>query len=289
MSKNRKDGIRVNKIDSMHAIMPHLMPNRCDAEVSIIEKIDITELVKYIEELNKKIEYKTTIFHAIITALGKTIYNRPLLNRFIAGKKYYDRKEISFSFVAKDKFEDHAEERLIILHTKDNMNINNISKYLFDKIKSTRKQGTNEMNDTLSFVTKWPVCIVSFIMWCFRKLDFHGKVPKSISDTDPNYTTVLISNLGSIKANACYHHLNNYGTNSIMITVGEIHKENITDEKGKIKTRDFVNIGFTIDERIADGFYFAKSIKLFKYILENPIILEDEISKDVVYEKEERN
>src|SRR5574344_1323608 len=127
MSKNRKDGIRVNKIDSMHGIMPHLMPNRCDAEVSMIEKIDITDLIKYIDNLNENIDYKTTIFHAIITALGKTVYNRPLLNRFIAGKRYYDRNKINFSFVSKDKFEDHAEERLIILNTKNDMNINNIS------------------------------------------------------------------------------------------------------------------------------------------------------------------
>ena len=29
-----------------------------------------------------------------------------------------------------------------------------------------------------------------------------------------------------------------------------------------------------VDERIADGVYFAKSIKLFEYILQNPELLE---------------
>ena len=37
-----------------------------------------------------------------------------------------------------------------------------------------------------------------------------------------------------------------------------------------------MNIGVTLDERIADGFYFAKSIQLADYIARNPkILLED--------------
>ena len=47
---DRKDGTLIRNIDGFHFIMPHLMPNRCDAEVYIEEKIDVTELVKYIDE-----------------------------------------------------------------------------------------------------------------------------------------------------------------------------------------------------------------------------------------------
>ena len=93
-------------------------------------------------------------------------------------------------------------------------------------------------------------------MWIFRKLDYYGLVPKSISDTDPNYSTVLLSNLGSIKTNCCYHHLNNYGTNSVVSTIGVIKEKNVLDKQGKVKTRKYVDISFTLDERIADGIYF---------------------------------
>ena len=43
-----------------------------------------------------------------------------------------------------------------------------------------------------------------------------------------------------------------------------------------------LDIGITIDERIADGFYFAKSLKLLEYIFENPDTLED--SADTLYD-----
>jgi pyruvate/2-oxoglutarate dehydrogenase complex dihydrolipoamide acyltransferase (E2) component len=109
-------------------------------------------------------------------------------------------------------------------------------------------------------------------------------MPAFLADVDPYYTTVLIANLGSIKCGAPYHHLTEYGTNSIMVTVGEIHKTNTLDADGKILTRDFVDLGITIDERIGDGFYFAKSIKLMKYLIANPKFLEAEFKEEVNYD-----
>ena len=123
----RKDGMRVTNLDAVHKIMPHLMENRCNAEVYSYETIDVTDLLKYLDKLNKNSEQKITLFHAVVTAIAKTIYNRPLLNRFIAGKRFYDRNYISISFVAKNKLEDNAEERLIILKTNYNMNLFDIS------------------------------------------------------------------------------------------------------------------------------------------------------------------
>lgn len=275
----RKDGTRVTKLDSLHKMMPYLMNNRCDSEVYSIERIDVTELLNFIEEQNKDRENKITLFHTIVTAMAKTVYNKPLLNRFISGKRFYDRNNVSFAFVAKNKLEENAEERLIILKTQYNMNLNDISNKILEEVTKTRSENSNEMNDTLGFITSFPRFIIELIMKAFRAMDYFGIVPKSISDTDSNYATVLLSNLGSIKCDCCYHHLNNYGTNSIVSTIGVIKEEKV----GK-SVRKYVDVSFTLDERIADGFYFAKAIKLFKYILENPTLLNDELSEKVQIE-----
>ena len=268
----RKDGKLVKNIDSTHKIMPFLMANRTEAEVYMTETFDITKLMEFIEEKNKDNENKITLFHAVIAAFSKTIYNRPLLNRFVAGKRFYDRYDISFGFIAKNKFSDNSEERLVILKIKEDMKLQDITNSIIKKVQKTRKENTNEMNDTLGIVTWFPRPITSFIMWIFRKLDFYGLVPKSISDGDLNYATVLISNLGSIGCDSCYHHLNNYGTNSIVATIGTIKE---------VKNKKIVDISFTADERIADGFYFAKSIKLFKELLENPKYLEHVLNEKI--------
>jgi pyruvate/2-oxoglutarate dehydrogenase complex dihydrolipoamide acyltransferase (E2) component len=68
-----------------------------------------------------------------------------------------------------------------------------------------------------------------------------------------------------------------------MITVGVIHKEPKVMEDGSIRVRDVMNLGFTADERIADGFYFARSLKLAEYILTNPSLLDIPLSEEIDY------
>ena len=108
-------------------------------------------------------------------------------------------------------------------------------------------------------------------------MDNHGISPKALTEGDTNYATILLSNLGSIKTNSVYHHLNEYGTNSVVITIGTIR-----EEKGMKK----IDITATLDERIADGFYFAKSIQLAEYIAKNPeLLLEDFQTKVEIEDK----
>ena len=45
--------------------------------------------------------------------------------------------------------------------------------------------------------------------------------------------------------------------------------------------RETVDLGFTLDERIADGYYYARSVKLIKTLLENPELLEQPANEEV--------
>ena len=55
-------------------------------------------------------------------------------------------------------------------------------------------------------------------------------------------------------------------------------------EDGTWQARDVINCTFTIDERLADGFYFAKSLRIAKYMLEHPESMTDPISQPVPVE-----
>lgn len=55
--------------------------------------------------------------------------------------------------------------------------------------------------------------------------------------------------------------MNNYGTNSIMIAIGTMHKAEKIAADGTRQVRDVVELGITLDERVADGFYFGRSLK----------------------------
>ena len=241
--------------------------------------------MKYIEKKNATGERKVTVFHCVIAAVIRTIMMRPLLNRYISGKRYYMRNEISLGFTVKRQFEDHAEETLMIYRPKDEENLEAITDRISPKVKSIRKEKKGQsVDDILNIVKKLPKPIMNLFMFFMRTVDVLGLMPKSFSSVDTNYCTVLLSNLGSIKCDAVYHHLNNMGTNGIVITIGEIHKEVMVDENGEQVVRDVVSLGVTLDERIADGFYFARSLKLVKHLFKNPELLDKTFKEEISFE-----
>lgn len=276
-SKKRKDADLIKPNDSIGAIVPFIMPKRCDAEVSSKVDIDVTELVKFVDSQDEeKLGYKMTYFHALAAVFAKTFYNREALNRFVKNKRLYQRKKVTFAFIAKNKLTDKGEERIICLDIDKNDNIMTLSRKMAVDVFKVRSEGTNDMDGILKFFTGLPNFILNGIVRFIFFLDRKGINPKSLTEGDTNYASLLLSNLGSIKTNSVYHHLNEYGTNSVVVTIGTIREE---------KGRKIVDITATLDERIADGFYFARSIQLADYIASDPKLLLEDFEKKVEIEK----
>ena len=284
MRNRRIDGDRINNLDGFHSIVPYVMPKRTEAEVSSRESFDVTDLCSYMKERNAAEGINIKLFHAFCTALARTIYLRPKMNIFIAGKRFWQRKDITLSFVVKRKFEDASEESLMFLKVEPEMNIDSISKLILGDVEKVRRENTNDLGKTMDFVGKLPRILLEIVFGVIRLLEYWGIVPFSIMKGDPNYSTALLSNLGSIKAGAPYHHLSNYGTCSMMITIGTLHKERRRMEDGTEQERDILDATFTIDERIADGFYYAKSLRITRFLLEHPEYLAENISSPVPVE-----
>lgn len=284
---DRRDGKLLRDIDGMHLIMPMIYPNRCDNEAFISERIDLTNIDKYIADYNSKDpEFKLTLFHVIVASVMKLLVLRPKLNRFIANKNLYQRNNYSASFVVKKQFNDSSEEGMAFLYATEDSTLETLHDELYKQIKREKSSGSsNSTADTLDFFTTIPRFLVKFIIWLLRQLDRHGIVPQSIIAADPYYASVIFSNLGSIKLRSGYHHLTNWGTTSIFVVVGEMKKRVFLRDDGTEEYRNSVDLGLTIDERLADGYYYSKSIRLLKYILENPECLEQPFSTPVDFEK----
>ena len=86
-----------------------------------------------------------------------------------------------------------------------------------------------------------------------------------------------------MKLHSGYHHLTNWGTNSVFVAVGEIKNRPFFDEEGNMTMKNSVDIGLTIDERLADGYYYSKTVKLARYLLEHPELLELRAAQPVEY------
>ena len=108
---DRRDGVRVRDIPGLNVLLANLYPRRTDSEVFLHQEIDVSELLKFLEMKNgPDAPYKTTMFHCFVTIVARVLMERPHMNRFIQGRRFYQRKDISISFVAKRRFSDHSEE-----------------------------------------------------------------------------------------------------------------------------------------------------------------------------------
>jgi len=273
--KDRRDGRYVRDLDGMHIIMAHLYPRRTACEAFINEKVDLTNILAYLEQKNSgSAGIKNTIFHVIAAATAKMLILRPHLNRFIAGRRYYQRDEVTLAFVVKRKFSDNGGEGLLVLPYTHKSTIDELAARVVKEAEKNREGDLGESMDAANFIARLPRFMIAFFVRILRILDFYGRVPKSLTSGDPNYASLFISNLGSIKLNVAYHHLNDWGTNSIFMTVGEKHLSRFYTEDGQAELRPALDVGITLDERLADGYYYARSTRLLKYLLQNPQLLE---------------
>ena len=277
---DRRDGRFLRDEDPMHLFMPYLLPNRADNEAVLTETIDLTALLQYINDKNSgNPDFKYTMFHGLCAALGKTIAQRPKMNRFIQGRRLYERKGISLSFVVKKQLNDDSREALAIV-SFDGQSQRTSMEQIYEQVRHIvqgvrQADQTDGATDVMAVLTKLPRPLLRLVVAGLHFLDYYGWMPKSLSDVDPYYRTVFISNLGSIKLSADYHHLTNYGTNSFFVVVGEMHKRPFFAPDGSYSMRDAVELGLTIDERIADGAYFSGSLRLLRYLLANPALLDE--------------
>ena len=274
---------RVKDITGMQQICIDLKPDRCDSDVYINQKMDVTKLVEYMDK-RKKDGDDITYFHAFVTAIGKVFYNRNKLNRFVSNRHIYEHNDVVVSFVAKVSFDDKSEEMMIMVPIEANDNIDTISKKIssyVDKVRNSNNLEKEGANDAIDIVGKLPnglrIPLVGILKWMDKK----GILPKFLVKDNLYYSSIIVSNLGSIRCGAIYHNLTCFGTCSSLATIGEIKNEDVHHDDGTEEIRKICEFGINLDERIADGYYFAKSVKLLQYIFDNPELLEEDASQKI--------
>mgnify|MGYP002317081450 CR=1 FL=1 len=247
-----------------------------DATTKLVDMSAVEEFVK--KKNADSPDFKYTMFHVICAAVAKVLYDRPKMNYFYAGNRLYERNEISFSFVVKRQFNDMSSEALAIIKLDKDSDVSSLEQ-IYGKVKKfvthvRSENKTDGTTDIISMLVKSPRPIMKFIISMLNFLEARDWLPNDLVEFDPYHSSVFISNTGSIKLSAQYHHLTNWGTNSFFILVGEKHLHPFYDENGNITMKNALELGLTIDERIADGTYFAKSIRLLRKLLQNPELLE---------------
>lgn len=267
----RADGKKLKHIDPMYKIVPHIMTKRYDSMNMITIDVAYEPMQNYI---NKKRKEGVAMSHmaVLIAAYLRTCAQYPALNRFIMNKKVYARNEYSVSMVVLTPGTDgeETESKMYFEPTDTIFDVNNkINNFVEENRNAPKDNGLEKFMSAILSIPGLLTVGISFL----KILDRLGLLPKSIIDISPFHNSLVISNLISIRTNHIYHHVYEFGTTGIIITMGNLRE--VPKRKGdNIVFEKSMPLGVVMDERICSGYYFARAFRTMQKYLRNPELLE---------------
>ncbi len=273
--RDRPDGTFI-KVPSFKKVLTYTCPTRDESSLYFKERLEIENAIKLLLEKNKgkSAEDRISIFHLIVAAYIRTVVERPQVNTFVSGHKFYQRNEISFSLVAKKEMSDEGIEGLVKVKFSPMDTIEQVAARMKKAVLVGKSDKGSSSEREVDFLMSLPQPITSLVMWLYKLLDTNNLMPGFMIDNDPSYSTALITNLGSIGVDGVFHHLFNWGNSGVIMAIGKVKKVPLYDTRTaeERKTR-VLDIYFTLDDRLADGTYYCNSLKTFKKYIEQPELL----------------
>ncbi len=244
------DGVRA-QVPPYRRMMPFLMRGRNESAVYFEQTLDVSRALPWLEARGAK------LFPLVLHALATMLHDRERVNRFIAGRRIYQRKGVFLSFAAKKKLDDEAPLATIKREFPRGESFAQLTSALAGEVGEARSDRPSHVDKELGILLRLPAFLLAFAIALLDRLYRWGLAPRSLVDTDPMYTSAFVANLGSLKIDAAYHHLYEHGNCPLFVTIGQIHDGRVT-------------LRYTYDERVEDGHYCAGALELVRQRVEDP-------------------
>lgn len=276
--KRRPDGTYLRDLPPLRRVMPYLMRTRTESVVYFPMRIEVDGLLAWLATTNAERPRgeHVTLFHVFLTAVARTMRLRPQTNRFVAGRRTYQREEISISFVVKQGMRDESEEseaRIVLSGTESVDDVRHLVDDVVHRERAAVERGGDDR--LVDFFASWPRPVLTGIAAGLRWLDHHNLMPRALVEAIPLYTSVYVVHAGSIGIDPPFHHLYETGTASAFVSIGRVSAQPVVDEAGAVVARQCLDVVYTLDERAADGFYFARTAEVIRRLVAEPELLAD--------------
>ena len=268
MFGRRRDGT-LAKVAPYRRIMPFLLRGRNESIVLFEQQLDMSRAQPWLEAWNARTGARATVFHLVLHAIGRVLHERPHLNRFVAGRRIFDRRGVFLSFVAKKAMRDDAPLATVKRAFAAGERFAAMVAALTADVQVARSDALSKVDKELDLFLRFPGFLLAASVRLVRWLDAHGLAPRALIGDDPLYTSAFVANLGSLKIDAAYHHLFEYGNCPLFCTVGKLAPGPIVVD-GAVAVRPLLVLRYSYDERIEDGFYAAAGLALVRSWIEDP-------------------
>ena len=294
MFKKRSDGYLVKGLDTISKAGPFFMPTRIESQNTCFNPVRCEALDEFIAR-EKRAGNSFSYTHFVIASLVRLFYLRPKLNYFVSHNVIYEHKNIEVCMVIKKTLKDDGEEVTLKIPFTGRESIFEVKEKLDKEIEANlslnaEKYDTTKKAGALNMLPNWGFRL---FMKLARFMDRHNILPKSLIKASCFHCSVFVTNLKSLKIDAINHHLYEFGTCSLFVAMGKEKMVPVVEGNKELKIGKVMNIGINMDERVADGFYYAKSLRMWNDMFANPDCLKqampDDGSKKMVIKKKRKS
>ena len=284
---DRRDGRLLRSLDAFTKFIPFIMKTRNDASNQFMDKVEVTELDRWLRAKRVEGWKGLGMLHVFVAAYVRVVSSRPAVNRFVSGQRIYARNNIEVVMAVKRSLTDDGSETTIKILLDPNDTVFDVYRKMnakIDEIKADDGEGNNT-EQVANALCKLPRIVLRFAIWLLNLLDYFGLLPQSLLDASPFHGSMIVTDLGSLGIPPVYHHIYNFGNLPVFLAFGAKHRDVELDKTGTPVERKYMDYTVVTDERICDGYYFATSFKYFKYYLRNPELLEsppETVEEDVL-------
>ena len=270
----RTDGINVSKtLDPMVLFTPLIMPTRCESMNNVIYPAEYEPMASYIRQ--QRVQGNNISFQTIMAAaFVRTLKKYPYLNYFVMGKRVFRHRDICLSLIVlRDTPDGSIKEAAVKVYCDPDDTIKDIARKFEEQVAIAKKvtEG-NGTSDFASALLRIPV-LPNLVVLMARALDRLGIMPRWLERISPFHCSMFITNMMSIGLPAIHHHLYNFGTCSIFLSLGKPERQTVTSG-GQAVRRLMIPMGIVTDERICGGAEYAMGVHAFLQYLQHPELLE---------------
>ena len=277
----RPDGYKVKNADPMYMLIPYFLTKRYDAMNMTTMEIPVEPMKAYINARRRE-GVQLTHIGLVLAAFVRTVAEFPLLNRFIGGKKVYQHKDLTVSMVVLRPGGGDVMSKLYFDPSDD---VFEVQRKIDDFVDDNRVNEDQLLDKAMKILLHIPG-LMGAAIGILRFMDRHGLLPNALVRVSPFHASLLISNLASIRSNAIFHHVYDFGSTSIALTMGTQKEEPKRGPGGAVGFERCIPMGVVMDERICNGLYFSQAFSRFRSYLADPVKLEGKPAFEVLTMKQ---
>ena len=274
---DRSDGRKIRTLAPMAQITAFFQVERNTCSNLFEESFEISHVERYIRQKRREGMTDFGLTHVLLAAYVRGLCKYPQLNRFISGQKVYSRGEdIQYCMVVKKEMTIDSPDTSIKVHLNRKDTAEDVYKKLnaaVEEVKASQELDSG-IDNLIGLLNLIPGVVLKFTVWLLKLLDYFGMLPKFLLELSPFHGSLFFTSMGSLGIPPIYHHLYDFGNLPCFGAFGCKRRALELQEDGSVVQKKFIDVKFTLDERIVDGYYYAAFFKHYRSILRHPELLD---------------